>query len=115
MIQLSGIYKPTESKGDNPRTRFVYVAINPWQLYYKCCISCENVEQCTWCVGTATYLIDPQCHSGHKDWLPRKTDGLFYPTKNIYRLLCGIARYVHEAARCTCPELSWVQGRPFLV
>jgi len=31
IAQLSGIYgsKPTESEGDSPRTRFVYVAINP--------------------------------------------------------------------------------------
>ena len=32
--QLPGIYgsKPTESEGVIPRTRLVYVAINPWQL-----------------------------------------------------------------------------------
>ena len=31
IVQLSGIYgsKRTESEGDSPRTRFVYVAINP--------------------------------------------------------------------------------------
>ena len=31
IAQLSGIYgsKPTESEGNSPRTRFVYVAINP--------------------------------------------------------------------------------------
>ena len=41
IVQLSGIYgsKRTESEGDSPRTRFVYAAINPCQLYYKCYIS----------------------------------------------------------------------------
>ena len=31
IVQLSGIYgsKPTKSEGDSPRTRFVYVTINP--------------------------------------------------------------------------------------
>ena len=31
IVQLSGIYgsKRTESEGDSPRTRFVYVAIKP--------------------------------------------------------------------------------------
>ena len=44
------------------RTRFVYVAINPWQLYYKCItyISLTAVQQCKYLVHTATYLIGPQ-------------------------------------------------------
>jgi len=72
IAQLSVIYgsKPTESEGDSPRTRFVYVAINPWQLYYKYYISLEAVEQRTWFVGTAMYLIGPQHSLGYEGWLP---------------------------------------------
>ena len=72
IAQLSGIYgsKPTESEGDSPRTRFVYVAINPWQLCYKYYISLEAVEQRTWFVGTATYLIGPPHSLGYEGWLP---------------------------------------------
>ena len=49
IVQLSGISgsKLTESEGDSPRMRFVYVAINPWQLYYKCYISLGAVGQHT--------------------------------------------------------------------
>ena len=41
IVQLRGIYgsKLTKSEGDSPRTRFVYVAMNPSQLYYKYYIS----------------------------------------------------------------------------
>ena len=48
IAQLPGIYgsKPTWVRGGSPRTRAVYVAINPWQLGNKCYIS---------------HLIGPQC------------------------------------------------------
>ena len=49
VVSNTGIYrsKPTVSEGNSPRTRFVYVAINPGQLCYNLCyISsrlCSNV------------------------------------------------------------------------
>ena len=50
--QSSGIYgsKPTRVQGHSPRTRAVYVAINPWQLGSNFYIS---------------HLIGPQC-GAHK-------------------------------------------------
>ena len=49
VVQLRGIYgsKLTKSERDSPRTRFVYVAINPSQLYYKYYISLEAKHQRT--------------------------------------------------------------------
>ena len=61
IVQLSGVSgnKPTESEGDSPRMKIVYVTINPRQLYYKCYASraCSNItDSSTWIQSYGTYV-----------------------------------------------------------